>query len=220
MPQIPEPSINIIWRQNRPHYSNGDTLRQLQRGAIAEVSWRTKHVDCVCMCPVLSLTFSVCVQGKSRRSSSRSAMLARVRLAMIWLERWKLMHTNVMLSKHSPTSKASQQRMRVAECLLRFALIAVAASTSLAPGLERGSPQKFLTGTGHVIANEQFEVSRRCQGLIRIHMFVLIMLQDGTEHRMLHKPGIRSKDLGLEAGFRKTIRIETWSLARSSVTWE
>ena len=46
-------------------------------------------------------------------ASSRSAMLSRVTLAMIWPNPWKLMHSIVVLSKQRPTgSQASRHRKK------------------------------------------------------------------------------------------------------------
>ena len=58
-----------------------------------------------------ALSFSVCVQGRLHISSSRSAILTRVRLAIVWLSSWKSMHSKDVGSKHFPTgSHASQHR--------------------------------------------------------------------------------------------------------------
>ena len=69
-------------------------------------------------------------------ASSRSAMLPRVRVAMIRTSAWKLTHSSVVPSKQRVTgSHASQHSIDVALCILRYALIVVAATKSLAPCL-------------------------------------------------------------------------------------
>ena len=64
-----------------------------------------------------ALSFSVCVQGRSPISASRSARFSRVRLAIIWLSPQKSAHSKEIGSKHVPTgSHASQHRMSVPRC--------------------------------------------------------------------------------------------------------
>ena len=79
-----------------------------------------------------ALSFSVCVQGRLRKTFSD----AYTRKAGDDLAPWILTHTNVTLPKHCPTgSHASQQRMSVAKGLLRQAIIVIAAIKTLAPWL-------------------------------------------------------------------------------------
>ena len=77
--------------------------------------------------------FSVWLLQK-KIGSARSVMLPRVRLAIIWLRAWNVVHSNVILSKHCPTSShTSQHRMLALRCRLRYARIAVAATSNWAP---------------------------------------------------------------------------------------
>ena len=51
--------------------------------------------------PAKAVSFSVCVQGKVKTSASRVPRISRVRLAKIWLSRWKSTHSKKSVSKQS-----------------------------------------------------------------------------------------------------------------------
>ena len=99
------------------HFPEGGRLHRQQREGRALASWSARREDQACTSPRHCL-FSVCVRGRLRISSSRSAILTRVRLAMIWQSPWKSMHSKEIGSKYFPTSAhASQHRIGVARCL-------------------------------------------------------------------------------------------------------
>ena len=82
-------------------------------------------------------------------------MLTRVRLAMIWLQPWKLMQTNVMLSKHCSTSKLHNN----AWVSQRYALIAVAGYLKCGSWLEGVAPVRLLQADDITILNQALEIT-------------------------------------------------------------
>ena len=109
---------------------------------------------------VLLLSFSVHVQGRLHISASRSVRLSRVRLAKIWLNPRKSVHSKKIGSKHLPTSShASQHRMSVPRCLFQKARHAVEAVNNLAPRLSGISSESSRTVRFPASSRIIFEVS-------------------------------------------------------------
>ena len=100
-------------------------------------------------------------------------MLSRVRLAIIWLNPRKLVHSKGYLSKHCPTgSHAAQQRTNVPKCLFLQARTAVAAIKSLAFGLPGVLRKKLMTNPFPTFLNDLLVVSKngkRLLGVLIVH---------------------------------------------------
>ena len=48
----------------------------------------------------------------------------------------------------------------------------------------RGGPQQLLAGTSLDFANEQLGISKGCEGLARVHMLVMKLLQDRADNKV------------------------------------
>ena len=135
------------------------------------------------------MSFSDCVQGRVETSASRVPRFSRVRVAKIWLSRWKSIHSKERVSKQSSKGfQASQHRMRVPRCRFRKARKAIEVIRSFAP-MQSGV---CFNGSRVVISlafmQKDFKFSQRTKRVRRETVVIMKLLQDRTKKRIFGHP--------------------------------